>query len=235
MFRKKLFTAVILAGGSSERMGGVSKQMLELCGVPVAARSMLAFENCRSCEKIVVVAKESEKDLYPEMAKKYGITKFSCAVTGGQTRRESAFNGSKAAGDADYIALHDAARWLVRTEDIERVFEAARKYNCASASYKAVDTIKTVGKNGKTATEGQPDRSKLYVMQTPQIFLKDLYDAAAYTARENNLPATDDCALLEAVGFGCRLVETDRYNIKITTPDDLAVAEALIREREKRS
>lgn len=234
MFKSNRFSAVILAGGSSSRMGGISKQHCDVLGIPVAARSMLAFERCPECSEIVVVSRASDFALCEGYAEKYGITKYKKTVTGGETRQQSAYNGSLAISkDADYIAIHDAARCLVLPEDVSRVFKEARKHKCASACTPVTDTIKTLGKNGKTATEGQPDRASLFAVQTPQIFLADLYAAAAHSAMEDGFCGTDDCSLVERVGFGCKLVVCSETNLKITRPSDLIIAEALLKRREE--
>ena len=234
MFRKKSFSAVILAGGSSTRMGGVSKQQIKICGVPAVVHTLRAFENCPECREIVVVSIADECKLYRAYAEEYGLKKLKKTVFGGATRQESAFIGQKNVdASADYIAIHDAARCLITPEEISRVFREAVKYKCATACRRATDTVKLADKNNKTRTSGQPRREELFCMQTPQIFLADLYRAAAYTAAEEGFTATDDCSLLERAGFGCRLVECSPANIKITTPEDLIIAEALMKEREK--
>ena len=234
LFAKKKFTAVILAGGSSTRMGGLSKQHQRLLGLPVAIHTVKAFESSRFCNEIIIVSKADECPLFESYRKEYGLQKVSKILSGGTSRQESAFIGMKALSeDCSYIAIHDAARCLITTEQIDSVFLAAYRTDAATAACPATDTVKFVGKNGKTETNGQPDRSKLFNMQTPQIFYADLYRAAAYTAKEQGFTATDDCSLLENVGFGCLTVDCGRENIKITTPVDLIIAEAILKERAK--
>lgn len=238
MFKKKerRFSAVILAGGMSTRTGGISKQQYELCGIPVAVRSMLAFEHCFFCEEILVVSRVDECALYDTLCARHGITKFKKAVPGGSTRQESAFIGlENISENIPYIALHDAARCLVTTEQIEAVFADALKYRSATAACKAADTVKLVDDNGKTRIENQPDRSTLCYMQTPQIFYADLYRAAAYTARSDGFKATDDCSLLEHAGFGVKTVDCGHENMKITTPIDFIIAEAIVKAREDKN
>lgn len=234
LFAKKRFSAVILAGGSSTRMGGVSKQHQRLLGTPVAVYTIRAFEACPSCCEIIVVSKADECPLFEEYKKEYGFSKPFKVFPGGATRQESAFIGMKAvAHDSSFIAIHDAARCLIWPDQIEAVFSAAYKTDAATAACPATDTVKFVSSEKKTETTGQPDRSKLWNMQTPQIFYTDLYRAAAYTAREDHFSATDDCSLLEHVGFGCTVVDCGRDNLKITTPIDLIMAEAILKERAK--
>lgn len=233
MIGKKTFAAVILAGGSSTRMKGQSKQQALLCGLPVAVRSMRAFEEAEHCREIVVSAKEDELSLYEGYAKEYGITKFKCAVVGGATRQESAAKGLAAISEEPpYVAFHDAARCLILPSDIERVFAVAVRRKSASACAPCTDTVKLTDGKGRTLTSGQPDRSLLVSMQTPQIFYADLYRAAAHAAAIDGFVGTDDCSLTEHAGFGCALVDCGKTNIKITYPEDLAIAEAILRLRE---
>ena len=234
LFAKKRFSAVILAGGSSSRMGGVSKQHQRLLGTPVAIYTLRAFESCSECEEIIVVSKADECPLFEEYRSEYGLKKLKTVLPGGKTRQESAFIGMKAIGEKiSYIAIHDAARCLITPQQIGKVFTAATRTDAATAACPATDTVKFVSSAMKTETEGQPDRSKLWNMQTPQIFYADLYRAAAYTAAEKGFAATDDCSLLENVGFGCTVVDCGRENIKITTPIDLVLAEAILKARQK--
>ena len=229
----KRFSAVILAGGISSRMGGISKQQSLLLGLPVIVYTLQAFERAPSCAEILVVSREDECKLYEDYKTRYGISKLKGAVPGGSTRQESAFIGMEHLPDADYLAFHDAARCLITPENIENVFKAAKKYKSAAACTAASDTIKLVDFSGKTVPDKQTDRSRLRCMQTPQIFYGDLYRAAAYTAKEDGFVGTDDCALLEHVGFGVKTVDCGRENLKITTPVDLLFAEALLRQRKE--
>jgi 2-C-methyl-D-erythritol 4-phosphate cytidylyltransferase len=234
LFAKKKFTAVILAGGSSSRMGGLSKQHLRILGLPVSVHTVRAFEQSRFCSEIIIVSKADECPLFENYRKEYGFTKLTKVLEGGKTRQDSAFIGMKALSeDCSYIAIHDAARCLITPEQIDSVFLTAYRTDAATAACPATDTVKFVSQKGKTETSGQPDRSKLFNMQTPQIFYADLYRAAAYTAKEQGFNATDDCSLLENVGFGCTVVDCGRENIKITTPVDLIIAEAILEERSK--
>ena len=233
---RNTFTAVILAGGSSQRMNGVSKQQEKLLGKPAVVYSLEAFERTPACAEIVVVARKEELSLYEEYRKVYRITKLKKAVAGGETRQESAFNGMRAvADDIPYIAVHDAARCLVTPELITEVVRAAVRNKCASAAVKATDTVKVTGKNGKTLTEGQPDRSKLVYMQTPQIFCADLYKAAAYLAKRDGFTGTDDASLLERAGFGVKTILAKENNMKITSPIDLTIAEAILKSRQTKN
>ena len=230
--KKKLFTsAIIVAGGSSLRMGGeITKQMMLVNSLPVVVHTLLAFERTEEISEIIVVAKEDEVPLYDGFAKKYGITKLKNVVVGGSTRQESALKGFDATSPkADFVAIHDAARCLVKSEDILRVLENAVKYGAASACTSVFDTVKIVNKNGFIVrTE---DRNTVKLAQTPQIFKRNLYCAAAYTAREEGFEATDDNMLIERINFPVKLVECSSDNIKITHPHDIERAEVILNKR----
>ena len=231
----KKFSAVVLAGGMSARMGGISKQQSLLCGLPAVVHTLKAFEDAPSCKEVMVVSREDECRLYDGYKTEYSLTKLIGAVPGGKTRQESAFIGMENLPNAEYLAFHDAARCLVTPEIIESVFKAAKRYRSAAACTAATDTVKIVDLYGKTVPDGQIDRGKMRYMQTPQIFYGDLYRAAAYTAREDGYVGTDDCALLEHVGFGVATVDCARENIKITTPADLLFAEAILQSRKEQA
>lgn len=233
--RDKIFvSAVILAGGSSLRMGGdTTKQMITLCGVPVVVHTLLTFQRCERISEIIVAAKQDEIPLYTEFAEKYGITKLTKTVAGGTTRQESALHGFDVTSPkADFVAIHDAARCLITTEDIKKVLDAAIKYGAASASNSVFDTIKIVDSKGFiTRSE---DRNYVKIAQTPQIFSRNLYCAAAYTAREEGFEATDDNMLVERIGYNIKMVECDSNNIKLTLPCDITKAERILSERKAR-
>ncbi|MBQ8208529.1 MAG: 2-C-methyl-D-erythritol 4-phosphate cytidylyltransferase [Clostridia bacterium] len=227
----KFTSAVIVAGGSSLRMGGdTTKQMMMLRGIPVVVHTLLAFQNCERISEIIVVAKKDEIPLYTEFAEKYGLIKLVKTVEGGETRQQSALSGFDATSPkADYVAIHDAARCLITRDDIEKVLDAAIKYGAASASKSVVDTVKIVDSRGfAIRTE---DRNCVKLAQTPQIFSRNLYCAAAYTAREEGFEATDDNMLAERIGYNVKMVECSRDNIKITLPDDIQKAEKILSER----
>ncbi len=227
----KFTSAIIVAGGSSLRMGGdTTKQMMTLADIPIVVHTLLAFENCSRISEIIVVAKEDEIPTYNVFAQKYGITKLTKTVKGGKTRQESALHGFDATSPkADFVAIHDAARCLITPEDIEKVLDAAIKYGAASASQSVVDTVKIVDSKGFTVrTE---DRNCVKLAQTPQIFSRNLYCAAAYTARDEGCEATDDNMLCERIGYNVKMVECSQDNIKITFSDDIRKAEKILSER----
>lgn len=229
----KHVTAIIVAGGNGSRMGGnVTKQMMELNGIPIVVRSILAFEKAESIKDIVIVAKEDEKAVYKEFIKKYSLKKVRRIVTGGATRQESVLNGFKAIDDdSDYVAIHDGARCLVTPEIIEKVLYEARLYEAASAANAVKDTVKITNSEGFVVST--PDRATLWAAQTPQIFRADLYRAAAFLALKEGFTATDDNSLAEHIGARVKMVDCGYRNIKITTPEDIYIAQMLLKEENK--
>ena len=225
--------AIILAAGSSTRMGGdVPKQLIPLMDKPVMIHSLLAFEKSDFISEIILVAPKGDEREYRTIAKEYGIKKLSTVVAGGDTRTKSAANGFKKLGpDVKYVAIHDAARCLVTPEIIDRVCMSAVKFNAATAATRCTDTVKVSGKN--KFVDHTENRDHVWLAQTPQVFLADLYRAASYIAEESCLSLTDDNALVENVNHKVRLVECGKYNIKITTPEDLVVAGAILKAREE--
>lgn len=232
--KTKFFTsAIILAAGKSERMKevGTPKQMIELNGIPVVVHSLLAFEKSSNVNEILVVAGAEELPLYREFKKQYGITKLSLAVEGGATRAESASHGfQKVKKDAEFILIHDAARCLITTEDIDLVIKEAYRSGAAIAAKKTTDTLKKADDNG-FITE-TVDRAMMWQAQTPQVFKKNMYEVALALAKSTDISITDDAMLVEQAGFHVKLVACKSENMKITTKQDLEIARLLM-ERKK--
>lgn len=229
--------ALILAGGVGSRMGKdmpQTKQMLLLNGIPVLARSAMAFDRCEYIDEIVVVTRAEEKEDVERMMKKYAVKKFSLAVLGGSTRRESALCGLEAVSDkAKYVAIHDAARCLITPAMIADVAAAAYANRAATAGCASVDTLKRVGKEGYIAET--LDRNVVFRAQTPQIFDINLYRAAIYTAEKDKTEYTDDNMLVEKIGHAVKMVDVGEENMKITTKLDLELAKTILRLRQERN
>ncbi len=220
-------SAIIACAGSFTRMNGVNKQLAELGGIPVAVRSMLAFENADEVTEIVVSAREQDIPEFERLAEKFGVTKFKCAVKGGETRQQSVFAAFMQTDKTTrYIAVHDGARPLVKPEHIRQCIKDASVFGGAALGVPVKDTIKQA--DGGLIVD-TPDRSRLYAVQTPQIFRRDVYVKGINFANDHELEFTDDCQLAEAVGIKVCLTASDYTNIKITTPEDIAVAEVLLR------
>lgn len=223
--------AVIVAAGSSSRMGGTPKQLMNLAGVPVIMRTALAFERCDRIRDILLVAREEEIPLLQRLCDEYRITKLTDIVPGGATRARSVQNGIARCRDCAYVAIHDGARPLVSGEVILRTIEGAERVGAAAAAVGLKDTVKQTDKDGFVVET--PDRATLRAVQTPQTFRLSDYRAAAEALGEGLDALTDDCAVMEAAGKPVLLVEGDYRNIKITTPEDMTVAEAFLREMEE--
>ncbi len=220
-------SAIIACAGSSSRMNGVNKQLWELGGIPIAARSMLAFEGIDEVTEIIVSARECDIPEIERLAEKYGITKFKCAVTGGETRQQSVFKAFMETDKATrLIAVHDGARPFVNPEHIRRCIKDASIFGGSTLGVPVKDTLKVV--DGGLIID-TPNRKQLYITQTPQIFRRDIYVKGINFANDHELDYTDDCQLAEAVGVKVNMTVSDYRNIKITTPEDLAVAEVFLR------
>lgn len=224
-----MFSVIILAAGASLRMGGVNKQLSEIGGVPVFIMSALKFDKSKKTAEIIIAAPEEYCEKYRELAEKSGVKKLKCVVCGGKTRFESVKNALSAVDKScDFIAVHDGARPLIDTADIERVFADAEKFGAAIAACKAVDTVKIVDENGFIVRT--PPREKLWYAQTPQAFRRDLFEKCAEKIGENEV--TDDASVLEICGERVKITEISSCNMKITRPDDLSAARAVFESRE---
>ena len=219
--------AVILAAGVGSRMGAdKTKQRLLVGGISVLRRTLLAFEACECIKSIVIVTRDEEIPFVECEAE--GITKLYKIVIGGTTRAESAYNGFCAIpDDADYVAIHDAARCLVTPDMIDRVAQDAVKYGAATASSRVTDTVKIVDKNGFVSST--PDRNFVYLASTPQIFSTLLYYKATRNVDFSDTSITDDNMLVEKIGASVFCTDVGGKNIKITVPGDIEYAEYILR------
>ena len=226
-------SAVILAGGVGSRMhsaGGETKQLRMLCDAPVVIHTLRAFDAASRVNEIVLVARDEETQQMQALLRQYGIKKVSKVVSGGETRQRSALEGFLAIAEkASLVAIHDAARCLVRPEDIDRVISAAYAYRAATAAAPVVDTVKAVTADG--FIEKTLPRKDLFYATTPQVFRTELYRAAVYTAEKDGVEVTDDNMLLEYIGQAVKVVDCGPENFKITSETDLLRAEAVLRKR----
>ena len=205
--------AILVAAGSSARMksGGASKTMMKIGGEPILSRTLRAFD-------FDAIQKASAF-----------VTKPLTITEGGKERQDSVSNGAALCGDAEYIAVHDAARPFITPEEIETVCADAEKYGAATLAVPVKDTIKVAAADGTVCAT--PERSTLRAIQTPQVFRLSLYKEALCLAKNAGKQYTDDCQLIEAAGGKVYLTPGDYKNIKITTPEDLLVAEAFAAEK----
>ena len=214
-------SVIITAGGSSRRYGQTNKLLEKIDGKEVIIHSIEAFIPFCPFE-IIVSAAESLESILKELLVKYNIENIKI-VRGGDTRQASIYNALKQCSASDIVAIHDAARPLVKKTDIDKCLQKAVATGSAIVAVKAVDTIKVVNENNKI--EATPDRNTLWTVQTPQIFdYKLIFDAHE---KLQGRSFSDDAGMLEYLGKEVYVSEGSRSNIKITTPEDLLIAKIL--------
>ena len=222
-------SAVIVAAGSSERMG-TDKLMMDLGGMPVLARTLKAFQDSPLVDEIVVVTRMERLQEIADLCKTYGVEKISKVIAGGKTRTQSALAGvSEVNKAAKLIAIHDGARPFVTQDLILRTVYAAAENMAAAPAIKSSDTLKAVDAGGKII--GTVDRETTVRIQTPQVFRADMIKGALTRAVEKDMTLTDDCAAAEMMGVRTQTVLGDESNIKITTPHDMPIAAEILKER----
>ena len=225
MNRRPDAAAILLAAGESRRMGGADKLFAPLGGAPVLLRSLRAFERSDAVDYIVVAAARGSLARVRELAARGGIRKLAALVEGGARRQDSAARAlAQVGGGAEIVLVHDAARPLVGARVIAEAVRVAAEFGAAIPAVPVKDTIKLAAADMRVAET--PPRNRLWAAQTPQAFRADiLRDAHARVSDD----ATDDAAMVEAAGHPPKLFMGDPRNIKITAPEDLPIAEALLR------
>lgn len=200
-----------------------SKLLLKINGKTVLERSVNAFLNISDIDEVIVVAREKDIPAFSDILTDERVS----FVVGGDTRQQSVMNAVDVIDDCELIIIHDGARPLIKSEDIENTIRAAKENKAAAVGVFVKDTVKVVDKNGFVVST--PDRNTLFAVQTPQIFDFELYRNAAQNAREKGLDFTDDCQLVESFNKKVKTVVGSYSNIKITTPDDIVLAENLLK------
>ena len=239
---RKRCTAIVLAAGQGTRMGTkVQKQFLELEGKPVLYYSLEAFEKSSIIDDVILVVGEGQIEYcQKEIVEKYQFRKVDTITVGGKERYESVY---RALSEMDkdetkrngYVFIHDGARPFVDEGIIERTYAAVREYGACVAGMPSKDTIKVVGEDG--FAKETPERKNLWLVQTPQVFETDLIrNAYDRLMKEASIRVTDDAMVVEQMlGIPVKLIEGSYENIKITTPEDLPVAEVFVKKRKKGS
>ena len=228
--RRPFCTMVIPAAGSSQRMGGENKLFLPLAGIPVLVRTLQAADDAAWVDEIVVATREDSLLETADLCAHCGLHKPVRVVQGGDSRAASVLAAALEADPrAELIAVHDGARPLVRPEMIDALVQMGAKTFAAAPAVPMTDTVKLADENG--VVQSTPDRRTLFAVQTPQVFRAELLRAALQSALESGAEITDDCSALERLGKTVYLMEGDRENIKITTPLDVVIAEAILRRR----
>lgn len=204
--------------------------MLELAEVPVIVHTLRALDHCPYIHEIIVVTRQELLVPISKLCAEYVLTKVRKVVVGGATRAESVYMGIREVSEqARLIAIQDGARPLVSQDVLQEVILTAEKCGAAAPAIPVKDTIKQAENGVVTET---PDRAKLFAVQTPQVFEADLIRAALHKIVEERLPVTDDCSAVELLGMKVTLTQGSDENIKITTPADLILAEALLQWRD---
>ena len=226
-------TAVIVAAGKGRRMGTeISKQFLPLCGKEILAHTVEKFEKAACIRDIILVTGGDALQDVRQMAQEYGWKKIISVTEGGRERQDSVFLGlQQVPQDTEIVLIHDGVRPFVTEEILERSIAAAKETGGCVAGVPAKDTIKVCDAEGFAIAT--PDRSTLRAVQTPQVMEASLLKAALQSAIDAGVELTDDCSAVERLGKEVYLATGSRENIKITTPLDLLIAEAILRERDQ--
>lgn len=232
MEKKEYCTAIVLAAGSGKRMGTkVHKQYLLMGGKPVLYYSLRAFEDSKRIDEIILVCGAGEEDYCrEEIVEKYGISKARKIIPGGAERYDSVWNGLKETKEG-YVYIHDGARPFVDEEIIERAYECVSEHHACVAGMPSKDTVK-IADSGNIVT-ATPDRSSVWIVQTPQVFDTELIRKAyALLMEKDEISVTDDAMVVEQMlGAAVRLFYGSYENIKITTPEDLEIAEVFLKRK----
>ena len=226
--------AIILAAGQGKRMGaGVNKQYLKLQGKPILAQTLLVFDQCAMIDGIIVVTHVNEIEYcQEEVIKPYGLRKVTSIVAGGKERQDSVYCGLKALPiECKTVVVHDGARPLITSAVIEHGLKTLDKQGVV-VGVPTKDTIKRVDEQGIVVET--PKRSALWSVQTPQIFDKNMIVSSYIKAMSEGFVGTDDASMVEYCGGQIKMVMGDYENIKITTPEDLPLAEAILASRKAR-
>ena len=221
---KNIVAAAIVAGGESRRMGGVDKLFAPILGKPLLLYCLEAFQRSERVHRIAVAAAASNMSRVRRIAEAHGVTKLVAVVPGGARRQDSVSNALDALGDADIVIVHDGARPFLDLRTIAAAADAALEHRAATAAVPVKDTIK-IAASDMTVSD-TPPRDALWAAQTPQAFDAALLREAH---RRVSRDVTDDAAIVEALGHPVKLFMGDYANIKVTTPEDLPIAEAIAR------
>lgn len=230
---KQKYAAIVLAAGSGKRMNSkVHKQYLIIQNRPVLYYSLKAFEDSAVDEIVLVVGKGEEEFCRKEIVDKYGISKVKAIVEGGKERYHSVFEGLKQTSDADYVLIHDGARPFVNQKIIRRCMLEVPEYQACVVGMPVKDTIKIADEGGYA--KRTPDRKNVWMIQTPQTFSYALiYEAYEEMLKTEDTAITDDAMVLERIkGKKSKLIEGSYRNIKITTPEDLLIANVYLQHPE---
>ena len=228
----QMLSAIIVAAGTSQRMG-FDKLLALLGDKPVLAHTLDAFEQTSCVDEVILVARAERVTEFRELVQQGAFKKVRDVFAGGEQRQDSVRAGLERLGPgATYVAVHDAARPLVTPDQIERVFALARQHGAAALAEPITNTLKRADEN--RFVTGGVARENLYAMQTPQIFARELLERAYAGVAANKLSITDEVSAVEHLGEKVVLVPNDEWNIKITYPRDLLLAQSALTQRSSR-
>ncbi|MED3561262.1 2-C-methyl-D-erythritol 4-phosphate cytidylyltransferase [Bacillus xiapuensis] len=223
------YQVILPAAGQGKRMGaGKNKLLIELNGIPVLIHTLRVFEEDEQCDGLILAIHPQDEAEFHSLLKKYHITKVKSLVPGGKERQHSIHHALKTVKDGGIILVHDAARPFIQKEHINRLNETAEKTGAAIIGVPVKDTMKTVRNQ---MVLGTIERSGLWAVQTPQAFRVSVLLEAYEKAERENYLGTDDASLVERIPHPVTMVEGDYDNIKLTTPEDLFFAEAILKKR----
>ena len=234
MFRKTkkekhICSAVVVAAGSARRMEGIDKILTPLGELPVLVHTLYAFQDHPAIDEVIVVTSQERLLTVGDLCRQYGLSKVKKIVVGGKERVNSVQNGlSEVREDADIIAIHDGARPLLPAAVLTEVLEKAAVTGAAAPALPITDTVKRVADGLAQETV---DRSVLFGVQTPQVFDAALIRAATKKALDEGALLTDDCSAVERMGMKVSMTTGSKENLKLTTPYDLMVANAILEAR----
>ena len=221
-------SAIIAAAGNGTRMkSNVSKQFIKLGELSVLERTISVFEATPEIDEIIIATRESDMEEVGQTVRDMNAKKVSTVICGGDTRQETIYKALQYVS-GEYVLIHDGARPFVTEEQIGNVAKALLENDGAALGIPVTDTLKSV-ENGYI--KGTVDRAALVSILTPQGFKTEVIKKAHKEATEKGLSVTDDCALCEIMGISIKVVEGSSANIKITTPEDLAIGESILRKR----
>lgn len=219
-------SAVIVAAGISSRMGGIDKVFAPLNGEPLLAKVLTVFQDCQSVNEIILVLAKKSLEQGRSLVKERGWSKVVAVCSGGPRRQDSVKEGLRRLGDCEWVVIHDGARPCISADLVERGLIVAQKTGAAIAAVPVKDTIKIVSRRG--FVQQTPARQCLWAAQTPQVYRCDLITEAYRQADDD---VTDDAALVEKLGHKVEVYMGSYHNIKVTTPEDLVIAEVLLQKQ----
>ncbi|WP_453992478.1 2-C-methyl-D-erythritol 4-phosphate cytidylyltransferase [Bacillus nitroreducens] len=221
------YQVVIPAAGQGKRMNaGRNKQFIELKSIPVIIHTLRVFENDPLCSGVILVINKDEQQIFEKLIQTYNIKKIISFVQGGSERQHSVYNGLQEVKNTDIVLVHDGARPFLKQENVHELIKVATDKGAAVLAVPVKDTIKRASSD--LYVEETVERSSLWAIQTPQAFHVSILQEAHELARKDNFLGTDEASLVERIPKQVYIVKGSYLNIKLTTPDDLVFAEAIL-------